>query len=269
MRRDHIIATDRTRLESPKAAQPTARSQPFAWLLLVIFAATIGAQLLSLAFGRQNVAQDVLSILAPSLVFLSVVTLPLAALGLALGRGMNLGAPLIAALLQRQPGAFRKLRSDAGLAIALGLAAGAVLLLVRQFAHPYLPTELPAFGHRGVIGGLSVSLGAAVAEEVWFRLGAMTVLVWIGARLFGHKTARPVVAWPAIVITAFGFGLAHLPQLMSYGADSPFAIGGTILGNCAVGVLYGWCYWRRSLLAAIVAHFSVDGVLHVLPALIR
>jgi membrane protease YdiL (CAAX protease family) len=35
----------------------------------------------------------------------------------------------------------------------------------------------------------------------------------------------------------------------------------------SVGVLYGWCYWRRGLLAAMVAHFSADIVLHALPAL--
>jgi membrane protease YdiL (CAAX protease family) len=56
---------------------------------------------------------------------------------------------------------------------------------------------------------------------------------------------------------------------MSYGAASPFAIGGTIVGNSVVGVLYGWSYWRRSLVAAMVAHFAVDVVLHVLPAFVR
>jgi membrane protease YdiL (CAAX protease family) len=34
-----------------------------------------------------------------------------------------------------------------------------------------------------------------------------------------------------------------------------------------VGLLYGWCYWKRSLIAAMVAHFSVDVVIHVLPAM--
>jgi membrane protease YdiL (CAAX protease family) len=76
------------------------------------------------------------------------------------------------------------------------------------------------------------------------------------------------VVWPVIGITSVAFGLAHLPQLTSYGAASPFAIAGTIFGNSVVGVLYGWCYWQRSLVAAMIAHFSVDVTLHVLPALV-
>lgn len=76
------------------------------------------------------------------------------------------------------------------------------------------------------------------------------------------------MAWSIIVITSLGFGMAHWPQLVSYGAGSPVAMAGTLFGNGVVGILYGWCFWRRSLLAAMVAHFSVDVVLHVLPALV-
>jgi hypothetical protein len=249
--------------------QSAAPSQPILSLLLVLCAGTIVAQMISLTFGRSNDEQEFLSVVLPSVVFLGAVTLPLAGLGIALGRQMNLGAPLIAALLSKQPGSWQKLRRDTGLAVALGLALGGALLLVRIVSQPYLPPELPALGHRGAIGGLSVSLGAAVAEEVWFRLGLMTLLVWLGARLFGHRAAQPILVWSVIAITSVGFGMAHLPQLVSYGAGSPFAIGGTIVGNSVVGILYGWCYWRMSLVAAMIAHFSVDVVLHVLPALVR
>jgi len=60
--------------------------------------------------------------------------------------------------------------------------------------------------------------------------------------------------------------LAHLPQLASYGAAAPIAVGATIAGNVIVGILYGWCYWRMGLAAAVTAHFAVDVVLHVLTA---
>lgn len=269
MRKHGANATGSVASGSSGPVQPAAPPQPVLLLLLVLVAGTIVAQMISLAFGRSNEEQEFLSVVLPSVVFLSAVTLPLAGLGIALGRQMNLGAPLIAALLSKQPGSFQKLRRDTGLAVALGLALGGALLLVRMVSQPYLPPELPALGSRGVIGGLSVSLGAAVAEEVWFRLGLMTLLVWLGARLFGHRQAQPIVVWSVIAITSAGFGIAHLPQLVSYGAGSPFAIGGTIFGNSVVGILYGWCYWRRSLLAAMIAHFSVDVVLHVLPALVR
>lgn len=253
--------------DSAGSIQPSESSQPILLPLVVLFGFTILAQLVSLAFGRSNEEQSFATIVLPSLLFLSVLTLPATWLGIALGRQIGLGTPLFAALLYKQPGSFQKLRRDAGLAGVLGLTLGGLLLLVRMISEPYLPPELPAFGHRGVIGGLSVSLGAAVAEEVWFRLGLMTLLVWVVSRLLGDRKIRPFVAWTIILITSIGFGMAHLPQLMSYGAGSPFAIGGTVVGNSTVGILYGWCYWKRSLVAAMIAHFFVDVVIHVLPAL--
>ena len=256
--------------EEPEMAvldQRGARSQPFVPLLLVLFGATVMAQLLSLAFGRANQELSFAAMVLPSVLFLSVVTLPLAASGLVMGRQIGLGAPLIAALLERRHWVLQRLKKEVLLAALLGLALGGLLLLVRVVSAPHLPAEMPKFGHRGVVGGLAVSLGAAVAEEVWFRLGLMTLLLWVGSRILGDREVRPAVAWPAIVTVSIAFGLMHLPQLTSYGAGSPFAIAGTIAGNSVVGTLYGWCYWRKSLLAAIVAHFSVDLVLHVLPAL--
>ncbi len=76
-----------------------------------------------------------------------------------------------------------------------------------------------------------------------------------------------MVAWPANVLAALAFGLIHLPQLAQFGAATPVAIAGTMLGNGIVGVFCGWLYWRRSLVAAILAHFAVDLILHVLPAM--
>lgn len=152
-------------------------------------------------------------------------------------------------------------------AIALSIGVGCFLLLLRVWARPYLPEELPSFGHRGIVGGLAVSIGAAVAEEVWFRFGLMTLIVWGATKLLGNKVSRPVILWGVILLSATAFGAAHLPQLISYGAGSPIAIFATILGNVLVGTLYGWCFWKRGLLIAIMSHFTVDLVLHVLPAL--
>jgi len=191
-----------------------------------LLASTIAAQLVSLAFGHTDTERRFAEVALPSIAFLSIVTLPLAGPGIGLGRKLGLGTPLIDALLSREPGALARLRRDTPLAAVLGLLLGIGLLGVRAFTASSLPPELPALDHRGVIGGLAVSVGAAIAEEVWFRLGPMTLLVGCIARLAGHRKARPVVAWPVILITAVAFGLAHLPQLVSYGAGSPFAIGG-------------------------------------------
>jgi hypothetical protein len=145
--------------------------------VIVRFVLTIVAQRISLAFGRSHEEQSFSSIVFPRIPVLSAVALPLSTLGVVLGRQIGLGTPLLAALPSRRPGSARQLR--------------------------------------GVIGGLSVSLGAAVADEVWFRRGPMTLLIWIVARLLGHRAVRPGVAWTSIVIASVGCGLAHLPQLAS------------------------------------------------------
>jgi membrane protease YdiL (CAAX protease family) len=96
----------------------------------------------------------------------------------------------------------------------------------------------------------------------------MTILAWFFVRVSGDTRLKPGSAWAAIILAAVVFSLVHLPQLAAAGAASWAGVLGTIFGNTLVGVIFGWLYWRRSLLAAIVAHFSVDLVLHVFPALV-
>jgi len=231
--------------------------------LIVLLCLTLVTQLGSLAY---TVEGSFLSVLGPSVFVLCVVTIPLATLGLFLGQRIGLGAPLLTALLNRSPGWSRKLFLDARLAISLGLGFGVLLLLLRFAAEPYLPPELSALGHRGALGGLLVSISAAVGEEVWLRLGVLTVLAWIFVRLCGRLEIEPIVGWSTVVLSALAFGLMHLPQLAESGAATPVGVVATIMGNTLVGMLFGWLYWRRSLIAAILAHFAVDIVLHVLTA---
>lgn len=240
---------------------------PIAISLFFILLLTIAAQIGSLAFTSSTNGKDFQSIVFPSIAILSLVTIPLAGLGLWFGRQIGLGIPVLSAIYLKEPGSWKRIGEDAKIAIIFGLLLGGLLVLIRIFTESYLPPELPAYGHRGVIGGLLVSVGAAIGEEVWFRLGLVTILVWLLMRLLGHRELRPKVVWTIILVTSIGFGLAHLPQLLSYGAGSSAGVVGTILGNTIVGIFYGWCYWRRSLLAAILAHFSVDVALHVIPAI--
>jgi membrane protease YdiL (CAAX protease family) len=237
----------------------------FALPFFVLLVLTLVAQLSALSY---TATQAFVDIFVPSLIALLAVTAPLAALGLWLGSPIGLGAPLLTALLSRSPGAVRKLVNDARLAMIMGLAVGVFLWALRILTAPYLPPELPALGHRGVVGGLLVSAGAAIGEEVWLRLGVMTILAWILVRVRGDTRLKPGSAWAAIILASVVFSLIHLPQLAAAGAASWAGVLGTIFGNTLVGIIFGWLYWRRSLVAAIAAHFSVDLVLHVFPALV-
>jgi membrane protease YdiL (CAAX protease family) len=41
-----------------------------------------------------------------------------------------------------------------------------------------------------------------------------------------------------------------------------------LLLNGIGGIVFGWLYWKRGLLAAMLAHFSADVVLHVVVPLL-
>lgn len=254
--------TDRDTDPTPQQQDSSTRNVLLPLIVLVCL--TLFTQLGSLAGTFDG---NFLSAVGPSALVLCAVTIPLAASGLILGKKIGLGAPLLTDLLDRVPGSGRRLSTDAWLSALLGLGLGVVLLLLRFATRSYLPPELPELGHRGISGGLLVSIGAAVGEEVWLRLGVMTILAWILLRLRGGHNVSPAIGWFAVTGSALAFAAMHVPQLASYGAANSVGVTATMLGNTLVGVLFGYLYWRRSLVAAMVAHLAVDLVLHVLPAL--
>lgn len=221
-------------------------------------------QLVSVSYTSDQAFAD---IVLPSTIALLLVTLPLAASGLALGSRIGLGTPQLSAILMRSPGALRSLGRSAALAAGIGLSLGLFLWLLRLATLDFLPAELPALGHRGITGGLLVSISAAIGEEVWLRLGAMTIIAWLLVRLLRPHDLTPGIAWAAIVVSATAFGAIHLPQLAAAGAATSIGVGATMLGNILVGIAYGWFYWKHGIVSAIVAHFAVDIALHVIPAL--
>ena len=224
------------------------------------------SQLVSVAFTSDKSFAE---IFLPSTIVLLLVSTPLAALGLSLGSRVGLGAPLLSALIMRSPGASRQVVRVTALAAGIGVSLGLFLWLLRLATADLQPPELPDLGHRGVTGGLLVSISAAIAEEVWLRLGVMTILAWILVRSLGHQDLTPRIAWTAIAVSSLAFGAIHLPQLMAAGAATSFGIAGTMLGNILVGIVCGWLYWKHGIISAIVAHFAIDVVLHVIPALLN
>jgi hypothetical protein len=144
---------------------------------------------------------------------------------------------------------------------------GLLLLGLREALLSYLPENIPEFGFRGFLGGVLVSIGGAVGEEIWFRFGLMTLMLWLVKKALKLNHLSNKVVLTVILLSGTLFGLAHLPQLASFDSATQFAVWATILGNLLASVLYGWCFWRYGLLYAIVAHFSLDVVLHAIPAL--
>lgn len=53
-------------------------------------------------------------------------------------------------------------------------------------------------------------LYGGIVEEVLFRWGVVTLLVWLGAKLFDGPT--PALMWTVLLASGVLFGLGHLPS---------------------------------------------------------
>lgn len=236
-------------------------------VFMIILALTLLVQLLGLSYTTSQAGGSFRSVVIPSTTALSIFTLVTAGPGLYLGRKIGLGVPRLDAILTRQAGAWRDLIADVKIAFPTGIVLGLLLVGLRYVLSDYLPSELPEFGFRGFWGGALISASAAIGEEVWFRLGMMTILVWLASKIFNQESPSPTIIWSILVMVSFVFGMAHFPHLASQDAANPAAMFGTLSGNVAVSIFYGWLFWKRGLLAAMIAHFSVDLGIHALPAL--
>lgn len=122
--------------------------------------------------------------------------------------------------------------------------------------HPPFPTSLVA------------SLSAGIGEEAIFRLFLIPLIMWPLLKL---TPLHPVVAfWLAASLAALLFGLGHLPSLYAITGMTPdqlpnlWLLAEILLLNGVVGMAAAYAFLRSGYLAAVVLHFSLDVVWHVL-----
>ncbi|MBN2471733.1 MAG: CPBP family intramembrane metalloprotease [Anaerolineae bacterium] len=186
-------------------------------------------------------------------------------IGLLAGRPIGLGAPKLEALLAGAP-AGAVLAGIVPLAVTLGAAAGVVILLLQVGV---MFRIAPALGEQNrqialwkrVIAGFY----GGINEEILMRLGLLTVLAWLISRVFpgADGTLAAGVFWAANVLAALAFGAGHLGAVKAVTPLTPAVISLTLLLNGMGGLVFGWLYWQHGLLAAMIAHFTADMVLHV------
>lgn len=120
----------------------------------------------------------------------------------------------------------------------------------------------------GVPARLLAGLLGGVTEELVLRLGLMTLLLWAGWRAWGLVTSTdeepsPAAAWGAILAVAALVGIAHLPVGAATFDPTPAVVGRALVLYGLGGVVFGWLYWRRDLVAAMAAHYAAEVVLLV------
>lgn len=193
-------------------------------------------------------------------------------LGLRMGRRVALGSPLLHGWINlRRRADWRALRPLQ--AILLGGAAAVLVLGASALLDPMLPKMLHPPAKTGAaasaLNGFLASFYGGIAEELQLRLFAMTLLVWIAAKLTKRDAQPAWMYWTAIAVAALLFGAGHLPAAHQVWGLDAFVAFRTVALNAIAGLFFGWLYWKRGLEMAVLAHFSADIVLHVLAPLIH
>lgn len=203
-----------------------------------------------------------------------VFTAIAAGFGLWLGGKVGLGAPDVRGLIAGESGMGHRVVRALPLALALG-AVGAVVVQLIGWAFTLISPEatqgMDDVEMWALWEGFLVAVGAGISEEIWLRLGMMGVLAWFltrAARLAGRGSedgeAPSWVMWASMAGAALLFGAAHLPIAATLGDGLTFALAANVISmNAVLGLVFGWLYWKRGLIAAMAAHFSTDIVLKV------
>ncbi|MFQ3616344.1 MAG: CPBP family glutamic-type intramembrane protease [Cyanobacteriota bacterium] len=190
---------------------------------------------------------------------------PLCWLGLRLGRSLGLDSPLARAWLTGSTMPTGSSRRWLGVAL-LGVVGGLAILALDMLLQPWMPDPLTgstdALPQVARWKGLLACFYGGITEELWLRLGLMTLIAWGLWRL----AARPVLprGWifgTAIALSALLFGLGHLPATAVVWPLTGVVIGRSLVLNGLLGLVFGTLYWKIGLEAAMLAHFCADLVL--------
>ena len=148
--------------------------------------------------------------------------------------------------------------------LALGLLVGLFALgLIRLAIEPIVPgagARIAAAGALPVWRRLAIIYVAAVGEELVFRLLLLSVAAGLMMRLLRRNpgaTDRGVMMG-SVAFSALGFAAVHLPAWSSVGPLSVGLVLMVMVLNGLGGVVFGYVFVTRGIVAAMVAHAGAD-----------
>lgn len=206
---------------------------------------------------------------APLVAFL-IFAIPAACaivVGVFLGARVGLGAPVLQAWAIGDSRFSERIRSIIFPALTVGVGACLALHLLGQSLENRLWPEMPDAAHKAVEATSQIaawkmalaSLAGGVIEELIFRLGFMTALVWLCASLLRRRQSGTAALWTANLLAAVPFALVHLANAAGLGI--PLTVGLVtlvVILNGTAGLLFGWLYFRHGIETAILAHIVFD-----------
>ena len=184
-------------------------------------------------------------------------------IGLWITPSANLGAPVIARLFSKEPISKAVKWKDVWTSILIGSLVAVILLGFFELQKEFYPVagklDRPAKPFYAI-----VSFSAGITEEIMFRLGLMSLIIVIIQGIKKVETPTSGMVWTGMLISAVFFGLIHLPLSTNFVDINAFSITVTMVGNLITGTTFGWIFWKRGLLIAILSHVAFDLVFHVL-----
>lgn len=145
-------------------------------------------------------------------------------------------------------------------ALAGGIIAGIIIVLLSVFCSPLLPKELSDLEKQFQPHFLTRFLYGGIAEEIMVRWGILSLIMLIFKSIFKNNTS--LFWWLSIIISSILFGLGHLPiTFMLVKNATPFLIFFIILSNSIFGIISGWLFWKKGLEASIIAHIVAHCIL--------
>ena len=267
---DSVVVTPEVSHQQPT---PTFDLKLYLLLLAAALLGTLAILPFSYALMKQMnlpIPEIVLPIaMAVSVLVELLLSAAMIALGLGLGPRLGMARMFEPESTTSQPSTARRLWVRYALPLLVGMALGAILVVVLRYVEVSGANPNQAINMPDAWDGLLASIGAGIREEIWLRLGLLTFFAWLGVRLVRPATDQKEkistqIFWIANLLAALGFAAIHIPQAhMLLGLNVQLLIF-IIVGNGVPGIVFGWLYWRRGLVAAMLAHFGLDLVIKVL-----
>lgn len=147
-----------------------------------------------------------------------------------------------------------------GLGLLVGLLLLGVIRLAIEPAVPVAGARIAAAAALPIWRRVVIIYVAAVGEELVFRLLLLSAVTGLTMRLLRRAAREPsrAVVWGAVGLSAFTFAAVHLP---AWSALGPLSLGLALIVmtlNGLGGVVFGYVFVRRGIVAAMWAHAGAD-----------
>lgn len=187
------------------------------------------------------------------------------ALGLFIGERVGMGVPRLKRWLLKTAPLFDSTQEVLAL-VGGGIALGLVITFLDTFVFAPFTPELQEYVPPPLWQRALTPLYGGIVEEVMMRLFGVSLIAWILSWFWKHngKVADGAV-WVAIITMSVLFGVGHLPALtLLTDTLTPALITRTLILNGLGGLIFGYVYWKRGLVPAMLMHASTDIGLHLI-----